>query len=80
MRLSRVMAEERGMIVGAREARFMLNSVGVRPDNENGVVERPCSAPGLTVAPRPRSGASPGLTDRFSPLFSSPSAASSRFS
>ena len=28
------------MIVGAREARRMLKSVGVRPESENGVVER----------------------------------------
>lgn len=28
------------MIVGARDARRALNSVGVRPDSENGVVER----------------------------------------
>lgn len=34
------MAEERGMIVGAREARRMLKRVGVRPEREKGVVER----------------------------------------
>lgn len=36
----RVMAEDRGMTVGARDARFMLNRVGVRPDREKGVVGR----------------------------------------
>jgi hypothetical protein len=36
----RVMAADRGMMVGARDTRFVLNSVGVRPDNENGVVDR----------------------------------------
>lgn len=36
----RDIAEVRGMIVGARDARRALNSVGVRPDKENGVVER----------------------------------------
>lgn len=40
MRLSLVIAVERGITVGAREARFMLNNVGVRPDKEKGVVER----------------------------------------
>ena len=34
------MAEERGMTVGARDARLMLNRVGVRPESEKGVVER----------------------------------------
>ena len=34
------MAEERGMMVGAREARFRLNKVGVRPEREKGVDER----------------------------------------
>lgn len=33
------MADDRGMMVGAREAR-LANSVGVRPDREKGVVER----------------------------------------
>ena len=36
----RVMAADRGMIVGARDVRFVLNSVGVRPVKENGVVDR----------------------------------------
>ena len=34
------MADVRGMIVGARDARRALNSVGVRPEREKGVVER----------------------------------------
>lgn len=34
------MADVRGMIVGARDARRALNKVGVRPESENGVVER----------------------------------------
>lgn len=34
------MAAERGITVGAREARRRLKSVGVRPDSEKGVVER----------------------------------------
>lgn len=38
MRSWRVIAWERGMIVGARDAR--LKRVGVRPEREKGVVER----------------------------------------
>lgn len=40
MRSCREMADVRGMMVGARDARRALKSVGVRPDSENGVVER----------------------------------------
>src|SRR6266511_1541493 len=40
MRSILVMAEERGMTVGAREARFRLNRTGVRPESEKGVDER----------------------------------------
>ncbi len=35
-----MMAAERGIIVGAREARFRLKRVGVRPEREKGVDER----------------------------------------
>lgn len=40
MRSSLEIAEVRGMIVGAREARRWLKRVGVRPEREKGVVER----------------------------------------
>jgi len=43
------MAAERGMIVGARDARFVLNNVGVLPDSENGVVDRGGSYPSTAV-------------------------------
>jgi hypothetical protein len=43
------MAAERGIMVGAREARFVLNNVGVRPVNENGVVDRGGSYPSTAV-------------------------------
>jgi hypothetical protein len=49
IRSMRVMAAERGMMVGARDARFVLNSVGVRPVNENGVVDRAGSYPSTAV-------------------------------
>jgi len=49
IRSMRVMAAERGMIVGARDARFMLNSVGVKPVKENGVVDRAGSYPSTAV-------------------------------
>ena len=39
IRSMRLMAEERGMIVGAREAR-LVNKVGVLRDKEKGVEER----------------------------------------
>lgn len=39
MRSWREIAADRGMMVGAREAR-RANSVGVRPEREKGVVER----------------------------------------
>ena len=34
------MAAERGITVGARDARLMLKSVGVRPESEKGVDDR----------------------------------------
>jgi hypothetical protein len=40
MRSMRLIAAERGMTVGARDARLRLKSVGVRPESEKGVVER----------------------------------------
>jgi len=49
IRSVRVMAAERGMMVGARDVRFVLNSVGVRPVNENGVVDRAGSYPSTAV-------------------------------
>lgn len=63
-----MIAAERGMTVGAREAR--LNRVGVRPESEKGVVER-----GGSVAT-----AVPGDVDimrglGLRPAFSSPAAA-----
>ena len=39
MRSMRVIAADLGMTVGAREARFKLKRVGVRPDREKGVVD-----------------------------------------
>jgi len=40
MRSKRLMAAERGMTVGARDARLRLKSVGVRPETEKGVEDR----------------------------------------
>jgi hypothetical protein len=45
----RVMAAERGMMVGAREARLVLNNVGVRPENEKGVDDLGGSYPSTAV-------------------------------
>jgi hypothetical protein len=85
IRFSRVIAEDRGITVGAREVR-LLNKVGVRPDNENGVVERGVSYPsvaGLDVGIRlpfsPFDGPK-GLGERLSPNFSSASPARSPLS
>lgn len=49
MRSWREMADVLGMMVGARDARRAPNSVGVRPDRENGVVERGGSEPTAVV-------------------------------
>ena len=40
MRSNRLMAAERGITVGARDARLRLKSVGVRPESEKGVEDR----------------------------------------
>ena len=40
MRSNRLMAAERGITVGARDARLKLKSVGVRPEREKGVEDR----------------------------------------
>lgn len=86
MRSIRVIAAERGMIVGAREARRRLNSVGVRPESENGVVERggSYSATGGD-ADAIRSLSTPGvrgrgLVERPPTRFSSPAATRACFS
>lgn len=50
MRSARVIAAERGMTVGAREARLRLKRVGVRPEREKGVVDRGGSNSGLFTA------------------------------
>lgn len=66
MRSIRVMAAERGITVGARDARLMLNSVGVRPDKEKGVVDRGGSYPSTAVggdADATR-GSTPGVVGR----------------
>lgn len=68
MRSMRVMGAERGIMVGARDARLVLNSVGVRPDNEKGVVDLGGSYPSTAVggdADATR-GSAPGLVDRWS--------------
>jgi hypothetical protein len=92
MRSIRVIAAERGMIVGARDARFVLNRVGVRPDNErpdreNGVVDRGGSYPSTAVGGDAEAtrGSGPGeiacgLVDWRSPLTFSSVAARLRFS
>lgn len=86
MRSMREIAAERGMIVGAREARRRLNSVGVRPESENGVVERggSYSAVGGDVDAI-RSLSTPGvrgrgLVERPPARFSSPAIARACFS
>ena len=48
------MAEERGIIVGAREAR--LNSADARPESENGVEERGSSVESACRLSFPRLG------------------------
>jgi hypothetical protein len=79
MRSMRVMAEERGITVGARDPRFVLNNVGVMPDRENGVVERGAlPSPASTwvwsdMTPGVIGVCGRGLVERLSPLtFSSP--------
>lgn len=58
----RVMADERGMIVGALDARFRLKRVGVRPEREKGVVERGGFSSGEAAALRLSGGR--GLVER----------------
>jgi hypothetical protein len=50
IRSMRVMAAERGIIVGLRDAHFVLNSVGIKPVKENGVVDRAGSYPSTAVS------------------------------
>lgn len=80
------MAVDRGMMVGAREARFMLNS-GVRPEREKGVVERAWSywsfgdADATRVCSDRAAVGGLGLVERLPyPPFSSPTAARFRLS
>jgi hypothetical protein len=86
MRSSREIAAERGMTVGAREARRMLKRVGVRPEIEKGVVERGGSySPAGGDADAIRSLSSPGVRGRGlvetpPARFSSPAAARACFS
>lgn len=73
-----MMAAERGMTVGAREARLMLNNVGVRPLSEKGVEERGWASKSLGEADairedstgRPATGGC-GLVERRPKPFSS---------
>ena len=53
-------------MVGARDARFMLNNVGVRPDKENGVVDRGGSDPSTAVGGETDAtrGSMPGVVGR----------------
>lgn len=68
------------MTVGARDARFKLNKVGVRPDSEKGVDDRGWSSAGgePTLVPSDMGVMKFGLVER-APCFSSV-AAKCRFS